>query len=178
MTTPIITLTPFTAADIDRLIGWIPDATFLLQWAGPTLSWPLTRDQLERDLHKGAGHLMYRAVAADSTVVGHIEIKAVDRDHRNAMLGRILIDPAQRGRGLATPLVNAALAICFDELCLHRVGLRVFAHNTGAIAAYQRVGFAVEGLERHTKQAPDGAWWDACTMAILEDEWRAKRGAR
>jgi RimJ/RimL family protein N-acetyltransferase len=177
----MLTLTPFTAADIDRLIGWIPDATALLQWAGPTLSWPPTCAQLERDIavaRAGDAYMMLKAVAEADDVVGHIEIKAIDRVHRNAMLGRILIAPDRRGRGLGQPLVHAALRICFGELGLHRVGLRVFAHNAAAVASYTRAGFVQEGLERHTKLAPDGAWWDAITMGILEPEWRAARDSR
>jgi RimJ/RimL family protein N-acetyltransferase len=167
----MLSLRPFTAADIDTLIGWVPDATALLQWAGPTLSWPLTRAQLERDLAAGTS-LMFTACDATGAAVGHIEIKAIDRTHANAMLGRILIAPMARGRGLSVPLVRAALRVCFDELKLHRVALRVFAHNAAAIASYARAGFVQEGYERHTKRAPDGAWWDAVTMAILEDDWR------
>lgn len=172
----MITLTPFTANDINHLISWVPNETFLLQWSGPTLSWPLTRAQLEREiasLTPGGPHRIYRAVK-DDTTAGHIEIKAIDTRHANAMLGRILMAPPMRGKGLGVALVQAALRICFDELKLHRVGLRVFAHNKSAIDCYQRAGFVIEGHERHSKRAPDGAWWDACTMAILEDDWRAR----
>jgi len=169
-------LSPFTSADIARLIGWVPDETALLQWSGPTLTWPLTPDQLERDVASGV-NLMFKSVL-ENEVVGHIEIKAIDRHHSNAMLGRILVAPERRGRGLALPLVREALKVCFDEMKLHRVGLRVFAHNTGAIAAYEKAGFVVEGRERHTKRAPDGTWWDAVTMAILEDGWRAAQTVR
>ncbi|MDX2142235.1 MAG: GNAT family protein [Rhodospirillaceae bacterium] len=177
----MLTLAPFTVADIDRLIGWIPDATFLLQWAGPTLSWPLTREQLERDIaaaKPGGSSLMFKALTDASEAVGHIAIKAIDRVHRNAMLGRILIAPDRRGQGLGQPLVHAALRVCFDDLGLHRVGLRVFAHNASAIASYRRVGFVQEGFERHTKLAPDGTWWDAVTMAMLEPEWRAAQKSK
>jgi RimJ/RimL family protein N-acetyltransferase len=178
MTPALVTLAPFTAADIDRLVGWIPDATFLLQWAGPTLAWPLTCEQLERDVaatRSPGPHLMFKGVDPRGTVVGHIEIRAIDRTHRNAMLGRIIAAPDRRGQGWGMALVDAALAVCFEELNLHRVGLRVFAHNTAAVASYARAGFVQEGLERHTKLAPDGAWWDAVTMAILAPEWHALR---
>jgi RimJ/RimL family protein N-acetyltransferase len=178
MSHPPLTLRPFGVDDIDRLIAWIPDATFLLQWAGPTLSWPLTVDQLRRDVAAsapGGSHLIFKAVGGDGSAVGHIEVKAIDRVHRNAMMGRILVAPDKRGCGFGRSMIAAALAVCFDDLKLHRVGLRVFAHNTTAIESYRRVGFLQEGLERHTKLAPDGTWWDAVTMAILEDDWRARR---
>lgn len=84
----MIHLEPFTSADIDRLIGWIPDASFMLQWAGPTFTWPLTRDQLERDviaLKPDGAHRMYRAANQNGAIVGHIEIKAIDLDHSNAL---------------------------------------------------------------------------------------------
>ncbi len=171
----MITLAPFSADDIDRLMSWIPDEALLLQWAGPTLRWPLTRDQFECEIKAmtpRGPHRMFKALNARGQCIGHIEIKAIDHTHANAMLGRILTSPVARGQGLGGHLVQAALQVCFDELKLHRVGLRVFAHNAGAIACYQRAGFKIEGNERHTKRAPDGAWWDACTMAILENEWR------
>jgi RimJ/RimL family protein N-acetyltransferase len=172
----MIALEPFTTGDIDRLIAWVPDETFLLQWAGPTLAWPLTREQFEREikaLTPHGPHRMYRAVK-DLTTVGHIEIKSIDTKHANAMLGRILVAPSARGQGLGLPIVSEALRVCFGELKLHRVGLRVFTQNKIAIACYKRAGFVVEGNERHTKRAPDGTWWDACTMAILEDDWRGR----
>jgi len=174
--TPVLTLEPFTTPDIDRLISWIPDAATLLQWAGPGLSWPLTRPQFERDLASlkpNGPHVMLKAKNSSGEVVGHVEIKAIDRTHSNAMLGRIMVSPTHRGQALALPLVNAALQICFADLALHRVGLRVFSHNAPAIACYKRAGFTIEGNERHTKRAPDGSWWDSCTMAILEEEWRS-----
>ena len=31
----MIRLEPFTKSDISRLIGWVPDGDFLLQWAVP-----------------------------------------------------------------------------------------------------------------------------------------------
>lgn len=175
-----VTLTPFTTADIPRLISWIPDGTMLLQWAGPTLHWPLTADQLERDIKAGGpgtSHLMHRVDSADGTAVGNIDIKAIDRIHANAVLARILVAPDHRGRGYALPMVNAALKICFEEMTLHRVGLRVFAHNTGAISTYKRAGFIEEGRDREVRRTPDGVWWDAVTMGILEQEWRKLNNA-
>jgi RimJ/RimL family protein N-acetyltransferase len=176
----MITLVPFTSADIPKLISWIPDPTMLLQWAGPTLNWPLTADQLERNLKAsgpGTSSLIYRVNTATGEHAGHIEIKMIDHVHSNAVLGKVLIAPDFRGQGLALPLTHAALKICFEDLKLHRVGLRVFAHNTGAISTYKRAGFKEEGLDREVRRTPDGVWWDACTMGILEREWRALQPA-
>ncbi|MBL8629190.1 MAG: GNAT family N-acetyltransferase [Rhodospirillaceae bacterium] len=170
----MITLVPFTSADIPTLVSWIPDATMLLQWAGPTLDWPLTAEQLERNLKSsgpGTSHLIYRVNNLAGEHAGHIEIKSIDPVHSNAMIGKVLIAPAFRGQGLALPLMNAVLKICFDDLKLHRVGLRVFAQNTGAISTYKRAGFVAEGLDREVRRTPDGTWWNACTMGILEHEW-------
>jgi RimJ/RimL family protein N-acetyltransferase len=174
-----VSLVPFTTADIPTLIGWIPNDRMLLQWAGPTLVWPLTSAQLENDLAKagpGTPYLFYRAHDADDRTVGHIAIKAIDHVHSNAMLGRVLIAPDFRGQGLAVPMVQAALQVCFEHLKLHRVGLRVFAQNTSAIAAYKRAGFVQEGVDREVRRTLDGEWWNAVTMGILENEWLDQKG--
>ena len=52
----MLELKPFTEDDCERLIGWIPDARFLMLWAGPDYSWPLDRKQLLATLERTRGY--------------------------------------------------------------------------------------------------------------------------
>lgn len=66
----VIELQKFTEEDCRRLIEWIPDAHFLLQWAGPNYSWPLNVEQIQKTL-MGANaeeptHYILQAVATRS----------------------------------------------------------------------------------------------------------------
>lgn len=73
---PLVHLEPFSEADFDRLIAWIPTAEFLLQWAGPLFTFPLNRPQLEKYLEdcreSPPVRLAFRGVNAETgAVVGH-----------------------------------------------------------------------------------------------------------
>ncbi|MBD3306469.1 GNAT family N-acetyltransferase, partial [candidate division KSB3 bacterium] len=176
-----IVLEPFTDADIDRLIGWIPSAEFLLQWAGPVFTYPLTRAQLRKHLAKTAGAepatLMFKAVLPETaTPVGHCELVNINRSHGFATVGRVLVGPPNlRGKGLGTQMMRALLSIAFDELALHRVDLVVFDFNTSAIRCYQRLGFQLEGVLREARRCED-AYWNLCVMSLLESEWQREEG--
>jgi hypothetical protein len=55
MTDPTIELIPFTAADIDRLIGWIPSLESLRLWTASSFDYPLTREHLQGHLRDRVG---------------------------------------------------------------------------------------------------------------------------
>lgn len=171
-----ITLQPFTESDIDRLIGWIPTAEFLLQWGGAGYTFPLDRKQvlfyLAKSMQTPPDRLIYKAVNENGgEVVGHGEILAIDTHHRSATLGRILVgSPQARDHGVGQQLVRGLVRICFEELKLHRVALRVYDFNLGAIRCYEKAGFKREGLHRDIHRIGD-QYWSVYTMSILEDEW-------
>ena len=49
----MIKLKVFTTEDISKLISWIPNKEFCLQWAGPQYSFPLDESQfLDYKLHR------------------------------------------------------------------------------------------------------------------------------
>jgi len=171
-----IILQPFTEGDIDRLIGWIPTAEFLLQWGGSGFRFPLDRQQLlfhlARSMEKPPDRLIYKAVnEGNGEAVGHGEILAINPIHRSATLGRILVgSPRNRGRGIGEQLIRELAQICFRELKLHRVALRVYDFNQAAIRCYEKAGFRREGLQRDVHRIGD-RYWSVHTMSILEDEW-------
>lgn len=55
---------------------------------------------------------------------------------------RLWVDPAMRGRGVASALVRACLERA-KESGIGTVGLSVWGWRTGAIAVYERIGFTV-----------------------------------
>jgi RimJ/RimL family protein N-acetyltransferase len=175
----MVELEAFERADFERLIGWIGSAEELMLWAGPIFRWPLDRVQLERYLAAAEGvepsRRIYRAVD-NGEVVGHVELNAIERTHRTATLSRVLVRPGLRGRGTGTAMVRRVLAAAFDELGLHRVDLFVFDFNAPAIACYERLGFRHEGRLRDYRRLGD-RYLSSLLMSMLEDEWRADRGA-
>ena len=59
----------------------------------------------------------------------------------------------------------------FEELGLHRLTLNVFAYNTRAIRAYEKIGYQVEGRVPESIHR-EGKRWDMVFMGLLREEWR------
>jgi RimJ/RimL family protein N-acetyltransferase len=168
--------------DLPTILRAIPTLEALVQWAGPReFRFPLDIAQLRRywaraDGAPGSPHL-FRASGPAGQMVGMIEIGMIDSMNASASLCRILILPEHRRRWLCTPIVEGALRIGFDDLCLRRIDLRVYAFNRAAIRCYERAGLEREGLLRQGQQVGDRLW-DVILMAALRDEWMAPRHGR
>jgi RimJ/RimL family protein N-acetyltransferase len=160
-------------ADCETLLSWIPSADALFQWSGPwDFRWPLDRLQLRRDLDRGGDQRRrYVAVEASDDLIGHAML-TVQPEHGLGVIGRVLIDPARRGKGLGGALMQEVVRIGFDELGLHRLQLGVYDFNLGAIACYERAGFVIEGRMRDSTRGSTG-YWSGYLMALLEPEYRA-----
>jgi RimJ/RimL family protein N-acetyltransferase len=175
-----VRLEPFGPADFTRLIGWVsagaPES--LLQWAGPRFTWPLDAAQLESYLEPTRAapptRLVWRADDEAGAPFGHVELTAIDREHRSAALSRVLVDPTRRGEGRSRAMVAAALAVAFGDLGLHRVELRVFDFNTPALRCYESLGFGREGVMRDARRVGDTYWSIVC-CSLLADERRQRQ---
>jgi ribosomal protein S18 acetylase RimI-like enzyme len=66
----------------------------------------------------------------------------VTRD--TAFVHNVAVEPGLRRRGYGRAIMLAAERWCRDN-ALARIGLHVFAHNTGALALYEQLGFTETG---------------------------------
>lgn len=173
-----ILLRYFGKSDFSRLAAWSESAERLKQWAGPSLQFPLTEEQLDRysaDRNRPAASdmLIYSAVHRESgETVGHLSLGRIDRSNRSARIGRVVTDPVWRGRGIGRRMIREALRIGFEALELHRIELGVFGFNKAAIACYEAEGLRSEGVLRECAKFGDG-YADRIEMSMLEEEWRA-----
>ena len=174
-----LSLQKFTPEDIPRLISWIPDADFLLQWAGPAYHFPLDEDQLletwKHSQTRPPEHLLFKAVDTETgEVVGHVELLRLNQPKGQATLGRVLIGPPDlRGQGLGQELVGAALEEAFEKYDLEQVELGVFPFNRRAVRLYEHVGFKVY-LEREITTAPHPKYARLLRMRLLRNEWHGQ----
>jgi RimJ/RimL family protein N-acetyltransferase len=112
-----------------------------------------------------AGH-PHKVAVAGGQVVGWCDIRRGVRDAQAhcGVLGMGII-PGYRDRGLGRELMLAALDAA-RAAGLHRVELHAHADNVRAIALYEKVGFAHEGLA-HDAVRIDGRYIDSVLMAMI-----------
>jgi ribosomal protein S18 acetylase RimI-like enzyme len=135
---PAVALRPFGPADHASLLSWVRDAEELYLFSGGSLSWPVDEAQLDA-LQQRPGTTEWTAVTGDGERIGHLATVAIG--DREARLARVIVAPTFRGRGLARPMVEAALRMLRThgrtELALH-----VVPGNEPALRTYRSLGFA------------------------------------
>ncbi|KAH7082666.1 acyl-CoA N-acyltransferase [Paraphoma chrysanthemicola] len=113
------------------------------------------------------------------TAIGEIHLSRLAPSashHRHTEIG-IDIIPAHQGKGYGREAIEWVLEYAFVKAGLHRVKIRSFAWNTGALRLYEKIGFKVEGREREAYWH-EGRWWDGVELGMLEGEWRTLKEGR
>jgi len=164
----MISLEKFDSSSYDKLISWIDSPEALMQFAGPSYSFPLTKEQLEKS-GGDPNRYAYKVVDTDTNnTIGHAEIHLISD---GAVLRRILVgDTNMRGKGLCSPIVAQLLRIVFVELKQVKVELNVFDWNTSAIKCYEKAGFIINP-NKVLERTVNGKTWFALNMVLDKDKW-------
>lgn len=132
-----LTLCPARPSDFLALSAWIPDAVACMRWAGPGMPFPFAPEALEDLL--GARERPSYGLWEDGALVafGQHWVLTPGRVH----LGRILVAPEARGRGLGRVLCRRLMAEAVRATGAQVLTLRVYRDNTVAQALYASLGF-------------------------------------
>lgn len=174
----MLTLRPLALTDFALLASWFSSLPDVVQWGGSHLSFPLSQADVSAMLAEGQTSPPSRRcwmVCRGDTPIGHAQL-AYDWRDGNARLGRVAIAPAERGQGLARPLVTLMVNEAFQTPGIDRLELNVYMFNKPAIHTYQALGFTLEGVRRSSTRVGD-ARWDTGMMGLLRSEWRAAQPA-
>jgi RimJ/RimL family protein N-acetyltransferase len=114
----------------------------------------------------------YLALREGGALTGFAIVLGIGDPNRRAHLKRIAV--AEPGRGAGGRLLRGVIDHVFAETGTNRLDLDVFVGNDRARRAYERAGFAAEGVMREHHATADG-YRDVWLMSILRREWLAAR---
>ena len=168
-----VRLTAPTAADLPAITRWWADADFLRLYNTAPAA-PRNEDQLSRrfDLSQTSNETFLFAIRplAEESLLGLLEFDGVDWSNRTTFVSIGIGQAEHRGQGYGVDAMRVGLRFAFHELNLHRVCLTVFSYNAPAIALYERLGFAREGVYREHIER-DGQRHDMILYGLLRREW-------
>lgn len=110
-------------------------------------------------------------IELEGKLVGSIRLHDVNPADRRASLAIGLLDTDVLGKGVGTEAMRLVAAYAFDAIGLHRLVVRVLSFNTRAIAAYEKVGFQIEGTLREAAFI-SGEYHDDLIMGLLDRDLR------
>ena len=107
---------------------------FLEQWAGKSLDFPLTENQIDdlKDIY---------SIFCENEFVGIIQ--KIRKEMDNVHIGRFLINPELAGKGLGKRALIEFINLIFQDEDVNSITLNVFDYNVGAKKLYEKVGFEV-----------------------------------
>lgn len=169
----MIKLTPFKETDFDKLISWIDNEGLLITIAGTVLTFPLTREQLQKYLEDEKS-LSFNIVEPDGDeVIGHAEI--VSSGENLYKIDKLIIgDKSKRGKGTGQQAINALLDHAFTQLKAEIVELNVFDWNIAGIKCYEKCGFIMNPARQATFKSGNETW-TALNMIIKKETWSKKK---
>jgi RimJ/RimL family protein N-acetyltransferase len=174
LTGELVELRPLTAADVPAVLATLDDAEstrltgthrhFTAEQVTDAIAgWADRDDRID----------MAVVERATGRHTGEVVLNDLDTDNQSCGF-RIALTSAHTGRGLGTEAIRLMLGHAFDTVGLHRVELEVYAFNPRARHVYEQVGFVYEGTKRQALRW-QGEWIDTQVMAMLADDWAARR---
>jgi RimJ/RimL family protein N-acetyltransferase len=171
----LVDLVPYDAAFCDLEYEWRNNASAF--WGSGGDRTPETRARVAARLQQWAearrrGDLTvpFGVRTKDGRRIGFVGITALHPAHRLALLGARIGEPEYWGGGYGTDALLLLVDYAFDGLDLRKVWLVTTSINVRAMRQMDKVGFALEGLQRGATYA-DGAWHDDLFYGMLRDEW-------
>lgn len=164
-----IKLISFTADHFEILKDEVPDAEFLMQWAGPKFTFPITWEQMKmqiEDKHK----FLFSAEIPGTGIVGHIQFTILDYLEKIAHIGSVLVFSKYRNRGFGKDIMRQILDFGFNVCKMNELRLSVFDFNLNALKCYKNAGFKEYDIEENIREI-NGRRWNLIRMRIFRDEF-------
>jgi RimJ/RimL family protein N-acetyltransferase len=171
----LVRLRELRPEDAEKLTAWRNDPDTADRMNGGSMPWALEekRDWILSHGGRRDDGCVFAVETLDGTLVGTCTYRHLDWKNRTCLAGWFIGDPAMRGRGYGTDLIETLLRVLFQVLGLHKVSIEAFEFNEAA-RLYERLGFQMEGVFR--KEAfVRGRWWDVRRYGMLESEWAARQ---
>ena len=124
-------------------------------------------EQLSEALADATGELLVIEVGGE--VVGAVRWVLINRRSRIADIRSLMLEPAARGRGIATEAIRELIDHLFSERWLHRLEAEVYGFNASGQRVFEHAGFVREGVRRRAYDREDG-WQDGVRYGLLSDE--------
>lgn len=157
------------------------DFEMLFEISGDLATWeernaespaPLNRlaykTRLAHDETEASARSVRFVIDVDGIGVGSVSLFDFDELARHAEVGIALVAEA-RGKGIGTAAISRIVEFAFLRCNLRRVHLQVIGSNLGAIRAYEKAGFVIEGRQRQHAWVR-GKYEDILIMGILRAE--------
>ncbi|WP_306415582.1 GNAT family N-acetyltransferase [Stenotrophomonas indicatrix] len=131
-------LQPVQPSQFAVVAGWLDSPEATLRWAGPGIPFPLPAEAFAAALALPS-RPGWTLQDADGACLGFGQYWQTTPDSMH--IGRIIVSPQARGRGLGRELMTALCAEALRSSAAVQLTLKVYRDNQAAVALYRDLGF-------------------------------------
>jgi len=169
-----IYLRPLGRDDLgDVYLSWLNDSAINRYLESGVF--PSTRDGLEKyyeQVINSQNQVMLAIVEKETDKhIGNVKLGLINWVHRKATFGILVGEKEFWGRGFGSESTRLMVEYGFYRLNLNRIDLGVYLEHAGAVRAYEKVGFKVEGQLRQDL-FHEGVFKDRLWMGLLRSEYK------
>lgn len=107
-------------------------------------------------------------------LIGNCGVFGIEWENRSGELGIMIGEKSEWNKGYGAEGMSLLLKHGFETLNLNRIYLRVYAYNIGAVRAYEKAGFILEGRLREAVYKL-GKYDDVLIMSVLRSDWDSQK---
>ncbi len=163
-------------SDLHQFVAWLNDPEVL---AGLLIYAPLSsvdeeswfESMLKRPIEEHPLVIEIRQGENEWQMIGNCGFHAFNWRVRSAEVGIFIGEKSKWNQGYGTEVMELLLQFGFDTLNLNRIALEVYENNPGAIRAYDKAGFVIEGRKRQA-MFKGGEYVDILLMSVIRSEWQ------
>ena len=134
---------PVQPQDLLRICSFVQSAEELF-FLFPRACHPLTPTQLQQAIDSRSDSTV---LLLDDQVVAFANFYRAARQDLCA-IGNVVVDPAQRGRGIGRKLIATMLDLAWQRYQAREVHIGCFNHNTAGLLLYPQLGFQPFAIEQ------------------------------
>jgi [ribosomal protein S5]-alanine N-acetyltransferase len=106
---------------------------------------------------------IFRAITIANKHIGNIRLGPINWHHKSAPIGLVIGEKEFWGHGIGCEAIEAITQFAFRSLKLNKVFASCYSANIGSAAAFQKVGFTIEGILKKQVSC-DGKFIDVVVM--------------
>lgn len=156
LTGATVTLRPFDRRHTERTRAWANDAELarLLDRGRPVCD---TEHERWFESIQKRDDCVFFAIEnnGDGRHIGNVWLWGIDWRHRKAEVRILIGEAGSQGRGQGSEALSLLARYAFERLNLHKLHAFVLGINPRARRAFEKAGFAVEGVLRDDRWADD-----------------------
>ncbi|RJQ30475.1 N-acetyltransferase [Candidatus Parcubacteria bacterium] len=167
-------LREITPEDVtDRYVSWMndPEVVQFLETRFQAYTKETLLDYVEEKLSDNHSAFLGMILHNGKRHIGNIKLGPINWIHSVGSIGIMIGEKDSFGKGYATEAIGLVIDYAFGRLSLHKLTAGCYDRNRGALRAFEKNGFVIEGVRKQHVSCC-GEFIDVIELGLINSRYR------